>query len=96
MSEQIVAEKSTKLSVEVLNDEDQYMAKCPELNLFTTFPTAQEAKEDLVDLVVEYAKLYETKKDTYLNSPNRAHHYKYVRRVLSCSSREEVEKLLGI
>lgn len=86
----------TLISTYVKLDDGQYMACCPELDIFTTLDTEEEAVQDLVDAVKEYSERYMREFDLYANSANRAKHLPYVLAILFCENDEEVKRMMGL
>lgn len=85
-----------KMHCTVKPDNGQYMAYCAELDIVTALDTKEEAIEDLIDAVKDYAQRYMQEFDLYANSPNRAHHLPYVLAILFCETDEEIKKILGL
>lgn len=85
-----------KMHCTVKPDNGQFMAYCPELDIVTTLDTKEEAIEDLIDAVKDYAERYMHEFELYANSPNRAHHLPYVLAILFCETNEEIKKMLGL
>lgn len=66
-----------KLTVILARDKDGFCAYCPELDLVTEMPAAEEALEDMVEAMEDYSAEYLADLELYANSPNRAHHLPY-------------------
>ena len=79
------------LTVILAKDEEQYCAYCPELDLVTEMETSEEALEDIVEAMKDYAEEYMNEIQLYSNSPNRAHHLPYVKAVASCKSEWDIK-----
>ena len=60
----------------------RYVASCPELDLATQGDTPEEAFDDLVAMVIEYAEEYAAEFTLYSKAPNRANHWRYLEGVL--------------
>ena len=84
------------LTVLLVIDDGGCMARCPELDLVTEMDTKEEALKAMVELIREYADDYKAGEDTYLSSPNRAHHKPYIDRIAACRDEWEVLELIGI
>jgi hypothetical protein len=84
------------LTVLLVRDDGRCMAKCPELDLVTEMDTKEQALQAMVELIQEYAQDFKAGEETYLKSPNRAHHKPYVDRVAACRDEWEVLELIGI
>jgi hypothetical protein len=89
-----LAEKS--LTVILALDGDQYCAYCPEMDLTTEMPTPEEAVEDILEAMQDYAAEYLGELDLYRKSPNRAHHLPYVRAVAACRDPWDLRMLVEI
>jgi bifunctional DNA-binding transcriptional regulator/antitoxin component of YhaV-PrlF toxin-antitoxin module len=65
--------KAKKLTMELEYDPEtyQYIAACPELDLATAGDREEEAVEDLVEAMEEYAQDYLERLDLFASSPNR-------------------------
>ncbi len=82
------------LSIQIEADEDQFMACCLELDLVAAMDTPEEAREDLIKMMREYAEEYIENAGLYLESINKAHQLPYILTILSCRSDEELKKAL--
>lgn len=85
-----------RLTVLLAKDNGDYCAKCPELDLVTELPTAEEALEDLLEAIREYAREYLRERKRYAASPNRAHHLPYVEAVAMCKTEWDLRALIKI
>ncbi len=85
-----------RLTVIVARDEDQYCAYCPELDLVTEMGTPEEALEDMVEAMKDYAEEYLQESGLYSNSPNRAHHLPYLRTIASCKDNWDIKMLIEV
>lgn len=72
----------TKLTAIIEQGERQFIAVCPELDLATQGETSNEAFDDLIDMVIEYAEEYQAEFELYSKSPNRAGHWQYLETVI--------------
>lgn len=72
----------TTLTAIIEQGERQFVAVCPELDLATQGNTPDEAFEDLIEMVIEYAEEYQAEQELYSKSPNRAGHWPYLNEVL--------------
>ncbi|HEX9974802.1 MAG TPA: hypothetical protein VGD14_22300, partial [bacterium] len=70
-----------KLTVLMAKDNGNYCASCPELNLVTAMETEEATLNDLLEAMQDYAQEYLGELSLYRNSPNRAHHYPYIRAI---------------
>jgi len=91
-----IALSEKRLMVIVARDEDQYCAYCPELDLVTEMATPEDAMEDMLDAMQDYAAEYLDELELYRNSPNRAHHVPYVRLIAECEDRWDLRMLIEI
>lgn len=74
--------------------EGGYLGRCPEIDAVVWGETLGEAKEELVDAVVDISKvlLENSSKEDF----DRDSRLKYVRTIASCSTKEQVRELLGL
>jgi len=84
------------LTVILARDEDQYCAYCPDLDLVTEMQTPEEAIEDMLEAMEDYAEEYLNDLERYHKSPNRAHHLPYVRAIAGCQDMWELRMLIEI
>jgi len=84
------------MTVLIVKDNGNYMAKCPELDLVTEMDTKEDALKAIVEMIMEYAEDYKSQEDMYLRSPNRSHHKPYVDAVIACHNEWEVMELLEV
>ncbi len=84
------------LSVLLAPDDEKYCAYCPELDLVTEMNTPEEAIEDMMDAIKDYAEEYLEDFDRYSGSPNRAHHLPYIKAVSSCKTDWELRMFIEI
>jgi len=85
-----------RLTVILARDEETFCAYCPELDLVTEMPNAEEALEDLIEAMKDYAEEYISDLELYSNSPNRAHHLPYIKAIASCKNDWEIKMLLEV
>jgi hypothetical protein len=85
-----------RLTVLLAKDNGAYCAKCPELDLVTELPSADEALADLLDSMREYATEYLQNRRLYVGSPNRAHHLPYVEAISACKTEWDLRSLIEI
>ncbi len=85
-----------RLTVILARDEQAFCAYCPELDLVTELPTAEEALEDMIEALRGYAEEYIADLELYTRSPNRAHHLPYVNAIASCKNDWEIKMLLEV
>ena len=78
----VTKQSPTNLTVIIEPGEHKFVAVCPEIDLATQGDTPEEAFEDLIDMVIEYAEEYKAEYDLYSKSPNRAGHWPYLNEVL--------------
>ncbi|MDI6791698.1 MAG: hypothetical protein QME81_02355 [bacterium] len=90
---QPVAKKLT-LELEYDPETNQYVAACPELDLATAGDREEEAVEDLVEAIQEYAQDYLERLDLFAGSPNRGAHLPLILLIASCVSIADIRKLL--
>jgi len=85
-----------RLTIILAQDEDTYCAFCPELDLVTAMPQAEEALEDLIEAMKDYADEYLGEIELYGKSPNRAHHLPYIKAIASCKNDWEIKMMLEV
>lgn len=54
-------------------DGEKYCTYCPELDLVTEMDTPEEAVDDMIEAIRDYAEEYMEEIELYSKSPNRAH-----------------------
>ncbi len=84
------------LSILVALDEEKFCAYCPELDLVTEMNTPEEAIEDIIEAMRDYAEEYINDFDIYSQSPNRSHQLPYIKAVSSCKTDWEMRMLIEI
>ncbi|MFZ6017557.1 MAG: hypothetical protein ACOYU0_08180 [Nitrospirota bacterium] len=84
------------LSILLALDGDKFCAYCPELDLVTEMDTPEEAIEDMIEAMKDYAEEYLEDFELYAKSPNRAHHFPYVRAISFCKTDWELRMLIEI
>ncbi|MDI6791696.1 MAG: hypothetical protein QME81_02345 [bacterium] len=62
----------------------QYVAACPELDLAVAGDREEEAVEDLVEAIKEYAQDYLERLDLFAGNPNRGAHLPLILLIASC------------
>lgn len=82
-----------KLTAIIKADNGEFMAFCPELDLVTAKKTEDAAFKDLVEMARGYAEEYMKELEVYLRSPNRTHHYDYVKALSNCKSSKDCGQL---
>ena len=89
-----VIEKKLTLELEYDPETHQYVAACPELDLATASDREEEAVEDLLDAMEEYALDYLERLDLFASSPNRGTHLPLILSIASCASKSGIRGLL--
>jgi predicted RNase H-like HicB family nuclease len=56
-----------------------FVISCPELDLATQGKTEDEALNDLIEMVIDYAQQYSEKMKEFSRSPNRSSHLPYIK-----------------
>ncbi len=90
----MVQEKS--LSILLALDGERFCAYCPELDLVTELDTPEEAVEDMIESIKDYAEEYLKDIELYSKSPNRSHHLPYIKAISSCKTDWELRMLVEI
>lgn len=96
MSEPKIMIKEKSLSILLAQDGEKYCAYCPELDLVSEMDTPEEAIEDMIDAMKDYAEEYMKDYELYSKSPNRAHHLPYVKAIFTCKTDWELRMLIEI
>jgi hypothetical protein len=84
------------ISLIFARDNNMICAFCPELDITTEMSTEEEALIDVLDAIRDYAREYKSNFKLYRKSPNRAHHWPYIRAILKTKNNWELRKLLDI
>ena len=87
--------KKVTLELEYDPETHQYVAACPELDLATAGDGEEEAFEDLVEAMEEYAQDYLERLDLFASSPNRGAHLPLILSIASCTSKSDIQELLA-
>ena len=85
-----VLDTGFKFHVDMSDDEDGFVINVKELSIFGYGLTMDEAKEDLVENLVEYLNDYFARSDFFKQIPQRKAHYPYLRRLAKCTNNEEI------
>ena len=85
-----------RLTVILARDKEGYCAYCPELDLVTAMDSAEEALEDLIEAMKDYAEEYMRDLKLFTASPNRSHHLPYIKAVTSCKNDWEIKMLIEV
>jgi len=64
--------------------------------LATSGETKDEAIDNLLEAIEEYAEDYLDRLDIFVKSPNRGSHLTYILLIASCTSKEDMLKLFNI
>ncbi len=86
------------LTVIVAPDPSERMvcAICPELDLIAESPSEAETLQDLIEAIRDYAEEYLADWELYSQSPNRAHHWPYLKAVLKAKDNWQLKRLLDV
>ena len=82
----VIEADSPILSIIVVEDDAQYSAFCPQLDLAIAMDTPEEAVQEMISEIKEYVDEYIEFYREYSASPNRAEHAPLVKKILSCES----------
>lgn len=85
-----------RLSLLIAKENEKFCVYCPELDMAAEMDTYEEAIDDMVEAIRDYASEYMNEFDTYSKSPNRAHHLPYIEAVISCKTDWELRMLIEI
>ena len=75
---------------------NQFEAILNEINIYGCGDTKEEAIEITTDMVIDVTEDYFENAEMYARIPDQKAKYPYFLRVRSCSSRDEVKKVLGL
>lgn len=84
------------MTILVAQDDGEYTAYCPELDVATSMSTPEAAVKDLLELLREYAEDFTADLETCARSPNRAHHLPYIRKIMGCHGDWELRQLVAV
>jgi len=84
------------ITILIAQNDGMYSAYCPELDLVTAMDTPQEAIEDMLEAIKDYADEYWKDYDLYTNSPNRQYHLPYIKRIIACKTTWDLMKIIEI
>lgn len=85
-----------RLTIILARDDAMVCAFCPELDLVTEMATPDEALEDMLESMQDYAEEYLEDLEIYENSPNRAHHLPYILAIAECNDAWDIRMLIEI
>lgn len=83
-----------RLTIILARDDAMVCAFCPELDLVTEMATPDEALEDMLEAMQDYAGEYLEDLELYENSPNRAHHLPYIQAIAACKDVWDIRMLI--
>ena len=93
---QPLVKKELTLELEYDPETHQYVAACPELDLATAGDREDEAIEDLVEAMEEYAQDYLERLDLFASSPNRGVHLPLILSIARCASKTDIRRLFAV
>jgi predicted RNase H-like HicB family nuclease len=81
-----------KLTLELEFDPEtgEYVSACSELDLASAGDTREEAIDNLLEAMIEYAEDYLDRLDIFVKSPNRSSHLTLILLIASCASKEDI------
>jgi len=85
-----------RLSLLIAKEDERFCVYCPELDLVTAMDTYEDAIDDMVEAIRDYASEYMKEFALYSRSPNRAHHLPYIEAVKACKTDWELRMLIEI
>jgi len=88
--------KEKKMNVIVFRDDDQYTAYCADLDLATAQDSPEEAIEDMILAIREYAEDYMKNFPIYSTGPNRKHHLPLIRQIASTRDDWELREIIEV
>ena len=77
-------------------DTNQYEVILQEINIYGCSETKDDAKEMVVDMVIDATKDYFANADMYARIPDERAKYPYFLRIRSCMNRDDVKKALNL
>ena len=90
----LVREK--KMNVVVFRDNDQFTAYCAGLDLATAQDSPEEAIEDIISAIREYAQDYMKYFEIYSKSPNRKQHLSLIQQIASLKDDWELREIIEV
>lgn len=84
------------LAILLAREGEKFCAYCPELDLVTEMDTPENAIDDIIEAMKDYAKEYMQEFELYSKSPNRSHHLPYIKAIFSCQTDWELRMLIEI
>jgi len=96
MGEPRIMIQEKRFSILLASDGKKFCAYCPELDLVAEMNTPEEAIEDMIEAMKDYAEEYMEDFELYSRSPNRAHHLPYIKAISSCKTDWELRMLIEI
>lgn len=78
------------LKIEYQKEDKGYLIKCPELDAIAWGKTLAEAKEEIVESIIDVADVLVEM------APKKDDRLKHAKIIKSCSSRKEIEELIGL
>ena len=81
-----------KLTAIIEPSGEGFVVLCPELDLATQGLTEEEAFEDLISMVIDYAEQYRENFELFSKSPNRSAHLPYIK-LIERSSPDHIKGL---
>ena len=85
-----VLNEGFKFHIDMSSDEDGFVIIVNEISIFGYCTTLEEAKNDLFENLVDYINDYFAKSEFFKQVPNRKAHYPYLRRLASCTNKDEI------
>ncbi|GAX61247.1 hypothetical protein SCALIN_C20_0024 [Candidatus Scalindua japonica] len=96
MEEPRIMIKEGRLSILLAQEGMEYCAFCPELDIVTEMDSPEEAINDMIEAIKDYAEEYMGDIELYSKSPNRAHHLPYIKAISLCKTDWELKMLIEI
>lgn len=85
------------LKPEVIAEDDKSITlTVNELEIYANANTMEEAVQELISDLKQYAQDYIQRSQLFLHSPNRRAHFPYVLRIMLCDNDDEIRDLLEL
>lgn len=80
----------------ITEDDNSITLTLDQLEIYANAPTMEEAIQELISDLRQYAHDYIQRSQLFLLSPNRRAHFPYVLRIMLCDNDNEIRKILEL
>ncbi|MBA1333962.1 MAG: Exoribonuclease R [Firmicutes bacterium] len=80
----------------IAEDDNSITLTVNELEIYANANTMEEAVQELINDLKQYAQDYIQRSQLFLHSPNRRAHFPYVLRIMLCDNDDEIRDLLEL